>query len=105
VTHDPDPRPEDRDLPEVPRKAPDEPPGILGQPERIARWMKVLFGVSLVLLLVDFVYVPHFHTDLESGGGLPGFYGLYGFAGLVVLVLGAKILRQIVMRPEDYYDE
>ena len=70
---------------------------------RIRRWMRILFAVSVLLLLVDLVYHPHFHTELESGGGVVGFYGLYGFAGLVLLVLGAKLLRQLVMRPEDYY--
>ena len=34
-----------------------------------------------------------------------GFYGFYGFVGCVTLVLLAKLLRVLVMRPEDYYDE
>jgi hypothetical protein len=34
-----------------------------------------------------------------------GFYGFYGFIGCVGLVLGAKALRKVLFRPEDYYDE
>ena len=76
-----------------------------GKPDRIKRWMKILTGAAVVLLLIDFVYTSHFHAEVEAGGGIKGFYGLYGFLGLVILVLGAKALRLIVMRPEDYYDE
>lgn len=99
------PPPRGDDMPDVPRKRPDEEPGILDKPGLIKRWMRILFAAAVLLLLADFLYHPHFHTDLESGGGIKGFYGLYGFAGLVILVLGAILLRQIVMRPENYYDE
>jgi hypothetical protein len=34
----------------------------------------------------------------------PGFYALFGFAACVSLVLAAKQLRKLVMRPEDYYE-
>ena len=44
----------------------------------------------------------HGHFAIE---GLFGFYGFYGLIGCVGLVLGAKALRVILMRPEDYYDE
>ena len=33
-----------------------------------------------------------------------GFYGLFGFVACVALVLIAKQLRRVLMRPEDYYD-
>ncbi len=35
---------------------------------------------------------------------LVDFYPLYGFLGISVLVIAAKGLRRLVMRPEDYYD-
>ena len=35
----------------------------------------------------------------------PGFYSLYGFIGCVALVLGAKELRKLIMRDEDYYGD
>ena len=43
---------------------------------------------------------PHFEIE-----GFFGFYGFYGFIGCVGLVLGAKALRVVLMRPEDYYDD
>ena len=33
-----------------------------------------------------------------------GFYAIYGFVACVGLVLAAKLLRVILMKPEDYYD-
>lgn len=91
--------------PDVPRKTPDEEPGLLNQPQRIKRWYVMLVIAAAVLMLADFFYTQHFHTEIESGGGVRDFYGLYAFLGLVVLVVGSKVLRAIVMRPEDYYDE
>jgi hypothetical protein len=32
-------------------------------------------------------------------------YALYGFVACVSLVLLAKVLRVLIHRPEDYYDE
>ena len=34
-----------------------------------------------------------------------GFFAVYGFISYVFLIFAAKILRKIVMRKEDYYDE
>ena len=34
-----------------------------------------------------------------------GFYGIYGFIGCVFLVLAAKEMRRIIMKPERYYEE
>ncbi len=33
-----------------------------------------------------------------------GFYGIFGFVACVALVLIAKQLRRVLMRPENYYD-
>jgi len=33
----------------------------------------------------------------------PGFYAFFGFVACVALVLAAKELRKLVMRPESYY--
>lgn len=35
----------------------------------------------------------------------PGFYSLYGFVACVALVLAAKELRKLLIRPEDYYGD
>jgi len=61
-----------------------------------------LWGIGIVLLLLDLVVHRHAEVGFD---GLFDFYGLYGFVACVALVLVAKlVLRRAVMRPEDYYD-
>ncbi len=61
----------------------------------------VFYGVCAVLVAID-VFVPkHGPFALEH---IFGFYGFYGFCACVALVLAAKQLRRVLMRPEDYYD-
>jgi hypothetical protein len=55
-----------------------------------------------VLLLIEPLVHLHPHFELE---GVFGFYGFYGFIACVALVLAAKVLRMVLMRPENYYDE
>ena len=66
---------------------------------------KVYRGVwaACALLLVAELFVHlHGHFAIE---GLFGFYGFFGFIGCVALVLGAKAMRVVLKRPENYYDE
>ena len=88
--------------PEVPMKAPDEEPGYFDKPKNVRRIIRALFIVSAIVVLLDLFYTKHPHFPIE---GTFGFYGFYGFLGCYALVLLAKVLRLIVMRPEDYYDE
>ena len=69
---------------------------------RNIRWIfRSLYAVAAGLFLIDFVIHRHVVHPWE---GLPGFYPIYGFVGIVVLVLAAKQLRRVSMRDEDYYD-
>jgi hypothetical protein len=61
----------------------------------------VLYVVSAVLVALDLLV--HRHTE-HPWEHVVEFYPLYGFVGIVILVLAAKGLRRLVMRPEDYYD-
>lgn len=65
-----------------------------------------LVGVCVALLVFDvvfhFVGHKHVHFRLEA---IPGFYAVAGFLSYVGLVLTAKQLRKVVMRPNDYYGE
>ena len=75
----------------------------LDEPKNVDKIVYTLYGVCALLLLVDLVpYKHHLHYGFESW---IGFYGIYGFVSCVGLVLAAKVLRMILMRPEDYYDE
>jgi len=67
----------------------------------VKRLLRVFFVISALLFLADFVVDRKVHQSAEK---LPGFYAVYGFIGCVVLVLAAKELRRVVMRPESYYD-
>ena len=68
----------------------------------VKRVLVMLYAVSAILLLADFVLHRHVQHPLE---GLPGFYAVYGFVGCVTLVMAAKQRRHWVKRPEEYYDD
>lgn len=61
-----------------------------------------LYGLCVLLLVVDPLVPKHGPFIIEHWFG---FYGIYGFVACIGLVLAAKELRKLVMRPEDYYDE
>ena len=73
-----------------------------------------LWVVCLTLLVGGEVALRRAHHAAEEAGAAhhgfafeswPGFYGLFGFIGSVCLVLAAKELRKLLMRPEDYYGD
>jgi hypothetical protein len=68
----------------------------------VAKVYKGVWIACALLLLVEPLVHLHPHFAAEEWFG---FYGLYGFVGCVGLVLGAKALRVILKRPENYYDE
>jgi hypothetical protein len=73
----------------------------LDEPRNVTRLYRGLWGIGILLVLLDLAV----HRHAEAGfDGLFGFYSLYGFVACVALVLAAKLLRRVVMRPEDYYD-
>ena len=63
----------------------------------VALW---LFGIAW---LVPDLFLEK-HEDIGFAASV-GFYAVYGFVACVALVLTAKALRRILMRPEDYYDD
>jgi len=73
----------------------------LDDSRNVRRLYHGLWAIGIGLALLDLVV----HRHAEAGfDGLFGFYGVYGFVACVSLVLAAKVLRKLVMRPEDYYD-
>ncbi len=68
-------------------------------PDRPVRW---LAGTCVVLLVAEFAIDRHPHVP---GEGLPWFYAIVGFVAFVLIVLGAKALRNLIRRPEDYYGD
>ena len=73
----------------------------LDEPRNVTKIVAALVVICVGLFFADGFYEKHGEVAAEY---LFGFYGVYGFIGCVALVLAAKWLRTIVMRPEDYYD-
>ena len=73
----------------------------LDDPSNVDRLVRAFYVICGVLVAVD-VFVPkHGSFAIEH---LFGFYAWFGFLACVALVLVAKQLRRVLMRPEDYYD-
>jgi hypothetical protein len=73
----------------------------LDDPNNVDRLVRVFYAICAVLVAID-VFVPkHGPYAIEHWFG---FYGWFGFIACVALVLIAKQLRRVLMRPEDYYD-
>ncbi|NJO35116.1 MAG: hypothetical protein HC869_20415 [Rhodospirillales bacterium] len=73
----------------------------LDEPRNVTRLVWCLSGVCGLLLAVDVLVPKHGPFPIEH---VLGFYALFGFIACVALVLVAKALRRVLMRPEDYYD-
>lgn len=73
----------------------------LDRQENVDRLLWGFTLLGLAVLLVDFFYHRHIYHPWEH---LWGFYGIFGFLGIVFLVQAAKGLRRLVWRDEDYYE-
>lgn len=73
----------------------------LDKPENVTKIYIGLWIFGAAWVLPDFFM--HKHEDVSFAATI-GYYALYGFFACVALVLAAKALRRILMRPEDYYD-
>jgi uncharacterized membrane protein YeaQ/YmgE (transglycosylase-associated protein family) len=74
----------------------------LDKAENVTKLYRVLVGACIALLLVDFL---HHRQATYSWEGLWGFYGVFGFVGIVVLILAAKQLRRMVAHKENFYHD
>ena len=74
---------------------------LFDNPRNVKVVLYVLYVSCALLLLLDFVIHRHLSHHWE---GLLGFYSIYGFIGCTAIVLGSKLLRRMVRRPEDYYE-
>jgi hypothetical protein len=73
----------------------------LDAPANVDRLVRGFYAVCALLLLLDLFIPKHGAFAIEH---LFGFYAFFGFLACVTLVLVAKQLRRVLMRPEDYYD-
>jgi hypothetical protein len=73
----------------------------LDQPGNVNRLVHGFYVACFVVVAIDVFFPKHGPFAVEH---VYGFYGIFGFAACVALVLIAKQLRRVLMRPEDYYD-
>ncbi|MCP3940612.1 MAG: hypothetical protein GY710_03910 [Desulfobacteraceae bacterium] len=84
---------------------------IFDDPRNVKRLLKIFFSFVIILLILDVLYiflskahVIHRHINYKWEEFF-GFYAFFGFVACVILVLVSKyILRPLVKRREDYYD-
>ena len=74
---------------------------LFDNPRNVSIVLRSLYIICILLVLLDFILHRHVMHEWEH---LTGFYAIFGFVACVLLVLGAKQLRNLVMRKEDYYD-
>lgn len=79
-----------------------EKPRWLDDFNNVKKLVRAFTAICALLFLADFFYERHWEHPWEW---IFGFYGIYGFVACVLLVLGAKEMRKVLMRKEDYYDE
>ena len=78
----------------------------LDSKRNVAKVFYALIAIDVLWLAADFLYKKKAEFEALGGwadGGI-GFYPVYGFVGAFLLVLAAKQMRRVLMRPEDYYD-
>jgi len=73
----------------------------LDQPKNINKIVYLLYAACAALFLLEFVYHKHGHFQFEQW---IGFYAWFGFFAYISIVMGAKLLRKLIKRSEDYYD-
>ena len=82
-------------------KIENEKPRWLDKSENVKKLYLTVWAIGIVLLVLDLVIHRHPETRFD---GWFGFYCIFGFVACVSLVITAKGLRRLLMRPEDYYE-
>lgn len=84
-----------------------ESPHVFDNPKNVRRVIFGFVALCVLLLLADLVVHRHLSLseDLLPAEGWFGFYAIYGFVAYTLIVVGSVLLRKVVMRSEDYYDE
>ncbi|AJF05348.1 hypothetical protein [Geoalkalibacter subterraneus] len=76
---------------------------LFDDPRNVRRLLGIFYVSLGVLLGLELFVHKHPHFKWEEWFG---FYAIYGLVSCILLVLIAKyILRPLIMRDEDYYDE
>jgi hypothetical protein len=79
----------------------DEAQDFFDKPQNVTLILRVFYVICALLVIADFVVHRHIYVEFEK---IPTFYAAYGFIACVVLVVIAKEMRRVFMKPENYYD-
>ena len=67
------------------------------------QWLlRIFYGLCVLLVFIDFVVHRHTLSDIEK---FPAFYVLFGLGTSLILIVAAKLMRKILLRDEDYYQQ
>ena len=58
--------------------------------------------ISILLVISEFIFHRHGETKIDNFLLFPAFFGFIAF---IFIVFAGVVLRWIVMRKEDYYDD
>jgi len=75
---------------------------IFDNPRNVERLLYGFYAICIILVAADFIIHRHITMEWEK---IPAFYAIYGFIACVLLVIVAKLMRKVLMRKENYYDE
>ncbi len=71
--------------------------------ERYGRAFTFVLVLAILALLVIEIF-SHRHGELEIED-MFFFPAVFGFCAFIFIVMMGKLLRQVIMRPEDYYQD
>ena len=85
-------------------------PSWFEKPANVNRLIIGLVVACLALLLVELIFGASFYDDhhpahFHSVEGVFGYQALLGFVAFVVVVFLGTMLRFVIRRSEDYYDQ
>ena len=72
----------------------------LDKPKSGRNIFRALVFLCVCLLCADFIYHRHGHFEFEE---FPMFFSVYGFLMFSFIIFGAKLLRFLVKRDENFY--
>jgi hypothetical protein len=73
----------------------------LDDPGNVTKVYRSVWIACAALVLAELL-IP-VHAEVSAGDWF-GFHGVFGFIACVALVIAAKWMRRILIRPEDYYE-
>ncbi len=73
----------------------------LDNPRNVKRLLYGFYALCALSLVAELFITRYVDHPWEA---LFGFYPIYGFLGIIILVMLSVVLRKLVMREETYYD-